>query len=168
MKCDNALEQITKEVDDYEREQTRKVDNNELDILIESPSLRRYLFKTFGDIPDFTPQYGSVTDKKVIDELHTRGIETIASFEKIIPINFKEKYMKLRRPEYWTKRTYATGIVSWIIIIHDWQRYFDHACVDDGGVFDEHDANVFREFGVDPTKFPDKVRWEWDKVALSS
>jgi putative GTP pyrophosphokinase len=160
VKCDEDLEQITKEIDNYDNEQTIKVDNSQLDTPIDSPSLRRYLFKRFGDIPGFIAEYGSIKDREVIEELHSMGIYTLAEFDKIITVlNFKERYKTLPPSTY---GIYATGIVRWILIIHDWERYFANAWNDSDGVFDMHDYNVFRGFGLDPSKFPEGVRWEWD------
>ena len=51
---------LTKEIDNYEDAQFKKVDENKLDITIDSPSLRRYLFNKFRDITGFTVRYGTV------------------------------------------------------------------------------------------------------------
>jgi hypothetical protein len=41
---DEKFERIMEDVDNYRKE---------LDVQIDSPSLRKYLLKNFGDIPDF-------------------------------------------------------------------------------------------------------------------
>jgi ppGpp synthetase/RelA/SpoT-type nucleotidyltranferase len=160
VKCDEDLEKLTREIENYDNEQTIKVDSNKLDIPIDSPSLRRYLFKRFGDMSGFRARYGSIKDREVIEDLHAMGIYSLAEFDKIITaLNFKERYKKLPPSDY---GIYATGIVRWILIIYDYERYFAKAWNDSDGVFDMHDINVFRGFGLDPSKFPETVRWEWN------
>jgi hypothetical protein len=51
-----------------------------------------------------------VRERRVIDKLGAMGIKTLADFEKIIPSNSKERYLKLPKSKY---GTYATGIVLW-------------------------------------------------------
>jgi putative GTP pyrophosphokinase len=115
--CDSKFESITKEIEEYNENVRTKVHKNQLDIPIDSSSLRRYLFNKFGDIPDFKPKYGFMRERRVIDQLGAMGIKTLAEFEKIIPSNFKERYLKLPKSKY---GTYATGIVLWILIIHNY------------------------------------------------
>ena len=88
------------------------------------------------------------------------GIYTLAEFDRIArSLDFKERYKELSPSPY---RTYPSGIVSWILIVYDWKRYFSDAWNVSDGVFSEHDRNVFEGFGIDPGKFPEGVRWEWD------
>jgi hypothetical protein len=74
--------------------------------------------------PQFKPQFGSVNDTYVIDQLPSMGIFTLAEFEKIIPDNFKEKYCEIPSSKY---GTYVTGLVVWFLIIHDHKKYFEQA-----------------------------------------
>jgi hypothetical protein len=69
---DEKFERIIEDIDKYRKE---------LDVPIDSPSLRKYLLKNFGDIPDFKPEFGSVRDTYVVDQLHSMGINTLAEFE---------------------------------------------------------------------------------------
>jgi putative GTP pyrophosphokinase len=160
VKCDEDLEQLTREIDKYEDEQFKRVDKNKLDIPIDSPSLRRYLLNKFEDMPGFRARYGGVKDREVIEDLNAMKIYTLAEFDKIATsLNFKERYKNIPPSPY---GIFATGIVRWILIIHDWKRYFMNAWNESDGVFDIHDRNVFEGFGLDPGKFPEGVRWEWD------
>jgi hypothetical protein len=147
---DDQFERIMKDIDNYNRSTYQKVDKNELDVPIDSPSLRRYLLKKFGDIPDFKPQFGSVNDTYVIDQLHSMGINTLAELERIIPDNFKEKYSKIPSSKY---GIYATGLVIWFLIIHDHKKYLEKAYKESYGNFDSHDLHVLEEFGVDTSEF---------------
>ncbi|MGH9977500.1 MAG: hypothetical protein ACRD8Z_16955, partial [Nitrososphaeraceae archaeon] len=58
---------------------------NELDVPIDAPSLRKYLLRNFGDIPDFKTESGSLKDTQVVDQLHSMGINTLAALERLIP-----------------------------------------------------------------------------------
>lgn len=155
--ADQMFENIIKEVDEHKNKSSHQIENHRLDIPIDSPSLRRYLLKKFGDISDFKAQYGSVNDKDVIDQLHAMGINTLADFERIIPPDFKEKYTMLPKSRF---GTYATGLVVWILIIHDFQKYFNEVYKESYGIFNAHDALVFKTFGLDITKFPKKVEFD--------
>jgi putative GTP pyrophosphokinase len=148
--CDKRFDEITRKIDDYHSEIGSKINRDEYDIPINSPSLRRYLFKRFGDIPDFKPEYGPAKEKRVIEQLTDMGIKTLFDFEKIIPPNFKERYITMPKS---TRGTYSTGIVVWVLIIFDWKKYFTEAYKEDDGLFDSHDAVIFEEFGLDISKF---------------
>jgi putative GTP pyrophosphokinase len=149
--ADQMFENIIKEIDEYKNKSNYQIENQRLDMPIDSPSLRRYLIKKFGDIPDFKAQYGSVKDRDVIDQLHAMGITTLADFEKIIPPDFKEKYLEVPGSKY---GTYATGLVVWLLIIHDYKKYFNEVYKKSYGIFDAHDYYVFKKFGLDTSKFP--------------
>ena len=158
--CDTKFESITKDIEEYDENVRSKVEKNQLDIPIDSSSLRRYLFNKFGDIPDFKPQYGFLRERRVIDQLGAMGIKTLADLEKIIPYNFKERYLKLPKSKY---GTYATGIVLWILIIHNFRKYFKEVYHESDGIFDSHDALVFEEFGINIYEFShinDKVEFD--------
>ena len=101
---DEKFERIMWDVDNYRKE---------LDVPIDSPSLRKYLLKNFGDIPDFKTEFGSVRDTYVVDQLHSMGINTLAEFEKIIPPNFKERYRKIPPDQRRNLCYWACGLVSY-------------------------------------------------------
>lgn len=146
---DEKIERIVDDVDRHIQSSYQKIEKSQLDVPIDSSSLRLYLLKKFGDIPDFKPQFGSVNDTHVIDQLHAIGIYTIAEFENIIPPNFKEKYHEIPPSGY---GTYVTGLVVWFLIIHNAQEYFEKAYKKSYGIFNSHDFLVFRHFGVDTSK----------------
>ena len=137
---DEKFERIMEDVDNYRKE---------LDVPIDSPSLRKYLLKNFGDIPDFKTEFGSVRDTYVVDQLRSMGINTLAEFEKIIPPNFKERYRKIPPDK---DGTYVTGLAVWFLIIHDHNKYFEEAYKQIYGGFNSHDDRVFKEFGVELTR----------------
>jgi putative GTP pyrophosphokinase len=151
---DEKFERIMNDIDTHNKNSFQKVEKGELDLPIDSPSLRRYLLKNFGDLPDFKPQFGSVNDTFVIDQLHSMGINTLSEFERIIPANFKEKYCKIPESKY---GVYITGLVVWFLIIRDHKKYFKEAYKESYGIFDSHDFHVFKEFGVDISEFPRDV-----------
>ena len=139
---DEKFERIMKDVDNYRKE---------LDVPIDTPSLRKYLLENFGDIPDFKTEFGSVRDTHVVDQLHSMGINTLAEFEKIIPPNFKERYRKIPPDR---DGTYVTGLAVWFLIIHDHKNYFERAYKPNYGDFNSHDHRVFEEFGVNLSELP--------------
>jgi putative GTP pyrophosphokinase len=141
-RLDEKFERIMWDVDNYRKE---------LDVPIDAPSLRKYLLKNFGDIPDFKTQYGSVKDNYVVDQLQSVGINTLAALERIIPPNFKEKYRKIPPDR---DGTYVTGLAVWFLIIHDQKKYFEESYKEIYGVFNSHDYRVFEEFGVDVSALP--------------
>ena len=130
---DEKFERIMWDVDDY---------RSDLNVPIDEPSLRKYLLRNFGDIPDFKTEYGSVKDTHVVDQLHSMGISTLAELEKIIPPNFKERYRKIRPDR---DGTYVTGLAVWFLIIHDQKKYFEESYKETYGVFNSHDYRVFEE-----------------------
>ncbi len=83
--------------------------------------MRRYLLNKFGDNLEFKHEFGSASDSHVIDQLRSMGINTPAQFEKLIPVDFKERYRRIQPSKY---GTCATGLVVWFLIIHDRKKYF--------------------------------------------
>jgi hypothetical protein len=84
------------------------------------------------------------------------GINTLEDLEKIIPTNFKERYLnaKIPVPKY---GIFATGLIVWFLIIHNQKKYFELAYKPSYGIFDSHDYRVFEEFGVNLSELPEGI-----------
>jgi hypothetical protein len=158
VKYDYELEQATRKIDDYVDCIKKKIDNSELDLPLDSPTLRQYILKEFGDIPDFKLQFGCTDDRKAIKEMYKMGINTIEDLKNIIPIDFKKRYVNLQKPLF---GTFAIEIIRLLMIIHDWKRYLTDA-YDGESVFNEHDFMVLAEFGVDIVELAARVKKRWD------
>jgi ppGpp synthetase/RelA/SpoT-type nucleotidyltranferase len=153
---DERFEEIMKDIDNHIRSVNTNIEEGKLDVIIDSPYLRRYLLKKFGDLPGFKPQYGSVDDSFVIDQLFAMGINTLEDLEKIIPPNFKQRYVNARIPEP-KYGIFATGLLVWFLIILDQKKYFKLAYKPSYGIFTSHDYRVLEEFGVDLLELPSDI-----------
>jgi GTP pyrophosphokinase len=155
--CDNEFERIIKEVDEYTARISAETKKGQLNVPIDSPSIRAYLTEKFGDIEDFKATFGLLIDKIIIEELRLYGINKLEELDEIIQNNFKDKYGKLPRPK---NGLTLFRILTQIMVMHDPQRYFKTVWPNRKGMFDQHDYLVFKEFGLDLSKFPEETEFD--------
>jgi putative GTP pyrophosphokinase len=152
--CDNEFDHVAKDIEDYTEIISENAKEKKLEIEINTPSLRTYLTKKFSDLDTFSARFGLLIDKDIIRKLHLYGINTLADLDEIIPSEFKDKYMKLRGPRGGLT---LYILLTHIMVIHDFNKYFSTIWTEGAAYFDAHDYLVFETFGVDTSKFPDYV-----------
>ena len=127
------------------------------DIPINSHSLKLYLIEKFGDIPSFKAQYGLLWVPETIDQLEWLNIKTLQDFDKVIPSDFKEKYMKIRPPK---RGTNLSRLITHILVIYKTEDYFNRAWQGRYYEFDSQDYLVFQEFNVNMNNFPEEIHFD--------
>lgn len=121
--ADKQFDGISKFIDKYSQEVAEKTKAKDLNIPINSESLRQYLINEFGDVSSIEPIFGP-DDSLMGDinkELKLMQIQTLAELDAIIPENFKETFVKNK-----VNSNFA-GIMRDILIIHDADKYFTTA-----------------------------------------
>lgn len=116
--ADNEFNSISREIDQYSKEVKDKTIKGDLEISINSTSLKQFLSQKFSDIPESAISQTLHDGKQIIEELETFGIKTLKELDKIIPTDLKQKYKDFKI------NTSFTGIVRDIMIINDYQKYF--------------------------------------------
>jgi putative GTP pyrophosphokinase len=120
---DNEFERIAQGIDKYSQEVSNRTRIGELDISINSTSLKQYLTEKFADIPkmnmDITPEDSII----MIEELKSMGVDTLSGLDQIIPQNFREALTKLVEE----KPIRPLGLLRIILIAHDISGYFRKA-----------------------------------------
>jgi hypothetical protein len=155
--CDNEFESIAKEVDKYTASILAEAKKGQLNVSIDSPSIRVYLTEKFGNIEAFRATFGLLVDKIILEELRLYGITKLDDLDEIIQNDFNDKYMKLPRPK---RGLTIFRILTQIMVIHDPERYFKTVWPNRKGMFDQHDYLVFREFGLELSKLPQEAEFD--------
>lgn len=142
---DNEFDNISKLIEEYSKTVSKKTESGNLDILINSTSLRQYLTDKFGDTPIIKPIFGSRDDisKILISELENMGIKTLKQLDEIIPSKIKKFSI-----EYKKRGSNFAGIIRNILIIHDVDAYFKKAWNRNWTLMDTISINRYKEFGI--------------------
>lgn len=119
---DNDFNDISKVIDAYIREVSEKTKSGDLDIPINSISLKQFLIKKFGYIPCVMDTFG-IDDKSelLINELTDMGINTLTDLNNIIPFQY-EKFLK-----GCNHSDSFAGIIRDLLIINYKEEYFKYA-----------------------------------------
>ena len=156
--CEEHFERIAEEIKEYTKETSYQIKHGKLEgIPINSYSLRLYLIEKFGDIPAFKSQYGLLWAKETFDELECLDIKTLQDLDKIIPAEFKEKYVNIQPPKH---GTYLSRLVRHILTIYKTDDYFSRAWRGHYYELDSQDHLVFTEFKVNMELIPDEIHFD--------
>jgi putative GTP pyrophosphokinase len=120
---DREFDNIAIEIDKISEQVSEGTKEGKLDFEINSTTLKQFLLTKFASIipskitPDFN--YGEI---KVLDELKDFGFRTLDDLNNSIPDDFIKTMDKLLK-----QRTNFLGLLRTLMIISDWDKYFDKA-----------------------------------------
>ena len=122
---DREFNSIAIDLDKYQKVTANEVQKGEIDIEINSTSLREYLtmkFKTAIEHGVMEANYANSDDNsiEIIDELNEFGIKTIRQLDNIIPEDMAEKMIQYQGQE----ETNFIGCVRDIMLINNSDKYF--------------------------------------------
>lgn len=141
---DREFDSISEAIDAYAEEVGRKTELGDLDVPINSTSLKEYMSRKFEDLTDAIQTLKE--DKGIIEQIQDMGINTLQEFDKIIPkdyIDIKTKHMSPREPDNFY------SIIVDILIIHDADTYFKKAWKGKWEMTGKSDIPVFKHYGID-------------------
>jgi ppGpp synthetase/RelA/SpoT-type nucleotidyltranferase len=148
--ADREFNQLSKEIDNYTEEVKVSTEKGNLDIPINSTSLKQFyatkfekLIKTKQVSPDFN---GSENEFKIFNELRSFGINTLEELDSIIPKNLEKIITKHGIEENFT------GITRLMLIANDIDKYFGQAYNENWTSFNPVEINYFKDFGIDCDK----------------
>ncbi len=152
--ADNEFSRISREIFNYSNQVNKRTRSGDLDIPIDSVSLRRYFEKKFGTETWVDKKFGPRDDmiEKIIEELSLIGITNLKQLDLIIPKNLKDNEKKLE------KETNYCGIARSIMVISKPELYFQKAWRDGWNIGPNPDEQLalYRLYGIDVEKLMNK------------
>lgn len=119
--ADNEFSRISKEITTYSKEVNEKTSKGDLNIIIDSLSLRSFFKRRFGKIKSIAHRFGPSDDmtEQIIEELNLMGISTLENLEAIMPKNLDKVLRK------YDESTNFSGLARLIMITYDAKTYFE-------------------------------------------
>lgn len=143
--ADNEFENISNLIENYSKEVSEKTKSGELDIPIDSTSLRQYLSEKFGDIPNIENSFGYEDQStELIHELNDMELYTLKDLDSIIPSNYTEILTKYKG------ETNFSTIIRDLLIITNKEKYFKEAWKNHWMFLDRDALEIYEKLGVNP------------------
>lgn len=125
--ADREFNGIATEIDSYSNSVIEDTKKGNLDLGIDSTSIKSYLNLKFEDLiknglnPDFL---NNEIEKMVLSELRSFGISTIQQLDEIIPADYVERVLKFERTYLGNQYNYI-ALLRDLMMIADSKKYFD-------------------------------------------
>jgi hypothetical protein len=144
--ADNEFDSISKSIDALKEEVSSKTKAGEIDIPINSISLRQYLTDKFGNISKLKPNFGEDKDYSdiLINELNDMGIKTLKDLEAIIPSDYVDKYNE-SIDEIDSSNNFLSLIRDFLIIKYN-ELYFEKAWKESWYSIENSAVNLLRKY----------------------
>lgn len=144
--ADNEFDSISKSIDALKEEVSSKTKAGEIDIPINSISLRQYLTDKFGSINKLRPNFGEDKDYSeiLINELNDMGIKTLKDLEAIIPSDYVEKYNESIN-EIDSDNNFLSLVRDFLIIKYN-ELYFEKAWKESWYSIEDSAVNLLRKY----------------------
>jgi len=121
--ADREFDSIASSIDDYAADVAEKTEKGELDIPINTTSLREYMLTKFRDAValGLLPDFGSdEAESEIVEELADFGISTLADLDSIIPGELPTQTDLLASYNF-------SALMRSIMMVRDAHRYFGKA-----------------------------------------
>jgi putative GTP pyrophosphokinase len=151
--ADREFDAIASSIDAYAAGVAEKAEKGELDISINTTSLREYMLTKFKDAiasglpPTFGP--GDEGGSRIVQELADFGISTLAELDSIIPREFPSHVDPAVSGNF-------IGLARDVMIIYDADRYFEKAWKRRWTRVDEPSIAFLRPYGIDLLALADR------------
>ncbi len=147
--ADNEFSRISEAISNYGEEVEKKTSSGDLDVPIDSISLRSFFDKKFDFLSKNEKKFGPQDDmtERIIEELKLVDISTLKGLDAVIPKDFIDKLMKFERA------TNFTGIARNIMVIADADKYFSSAWRHSWTVNEDDETRLWGEYGIDVLSF---------------
>ncbi|MBP9822390.1 MAG: hypothetical protein KBC81_03050 [Candidatus Pacebacteria bacterium] len=122
--ADNEFNRISNEILEHQQEVVSETEKGNLEIPIDTVSLRQYFDTNFKSINNMDPRFGPHDDmaEDIIEELRDLGITTLAQLDNIIPKDFMQNLASVDMGE----KNYC-GLSRNIMVIYNYKEYFEKA-----------------------------------------
>lgn len=147
---DREFNLLSREIDTYNNNVKVHTEKGELDIPINSTSIKQFLktkFKKSIKMNVIRPNVtGSSSELSAITELRNFGITTLEQLNNIIPQKFEQSFIKHK------ENSNFLGLVRSILLINDVDKYFNQSWENDWGRLGQNAIKVLEEYSVDIDK----------------
>jgi ppGpp synthetase/RelA/SpoT-type nucleotidyltranferase len=145
--ADNEFSRISGEILNYSNQIDERTSSGDLEIQIDSVSLRKYFNQRFGNKSWIEQEFGPRDDmaEKIIEEFSLVDIGTLKELDIIIPKDFDDVEKKIE------KLTNYCGIARNIMIIAKPELYFKKAWRESWGIGPnpEEDLAIYKHYNID-------------------
>ncbi|MDY9925536.1 hypothetical protein [Methanosarcina sp.] len=143
--ADNEFNNISQLIDALKEEISNKTKAGNIDIPIDSISLRQYLTYKFGYLDKVEASFGVTKDLSgdLINELKVMGIKTLKDLEAIIPSDYIDKYIEADFD------TNFAGLIRDFLIINYKELYFEKAWNGSWIGIEESSVDMLQKFDID-------------------
>lgn len=140
--ADNEFNRISNEILAHQKEVEQRTSAGDLNIPIDSVSLRQYFNDKFAPLTNVQQVFGPLDNmiENIIEELNQIGIHTLRDFDAMVPKEFVSTHLE--------KETNFTGLARELMILHDPEQYFEKAWKETW-VMEEESKENYRELGID-------------------
>lgn len=149
---------IAKEIEEYKKNVAEEVKKGDLDIEINTASLKEYLSSKFSKVIEqgsLRVDFGD-HDKLIVEELQLFGISKLQQLDNIIPEDLKDNMLSLVE---WNN---FAGLIRDILIINDAKKYFENSWRNHWQFLGNHCLPLFNKYNVDFTYLKKYVKIEED------
>ena len=148
--ADNEFSRISNEIVSYQQSIEKDIQSKNLNITIDSISLRQYFYNHFKDSEKIVSRFGSNDNmtEEIIEELNKMGITTLRKLDGVVPKNLVTNIDK------YVKETNYVGIIRFIMICHDAKTYFEKVW-NKKWSFTRARENLYKHYGIDINSLKD-------------
>ena len=145
--ADIEFNRLSKEIDDYSLKVREKTEKGELEIPINSTSLKQFLITRFKNEIDnnlLEPNFnGSDNELIVIKELNDFGLTSLSDLDKIIPSKLIEELNEIHE-----NGTNFIGLIRNILLVSDYKKYFQKSYQNDWAHFSPISDFLFENYNL--------------------
>jgi|JI10StandDraft_1071094.scaffolds.fasta_scaffold20093_10 putative GTP pyrophosphokinase len=143
--ADNEFSRISQEISKYTEEIDIKTSTGDLNVKIDSVSLRSYFDNKFAKMSNVEKKFGPKDDmiELIIEELNLIGVSTLREFDEIIPVDFIKVSENLDRDSNYT------GVARNIMVISKPEQYFEHAWRNNWIIGKDSDLSIYTQYNID-------------------
>jgi UDP-galactopyranose mutase len=160
--ADREFNLLSREIDNYSKTVQRHTEKGELEIPINTTSLRQYLRLKFKEpIKEglIAPHFNGY-DQAIIDELKSFGVLTLKDLDVLFKDDFVKKYSK----NVGESDENFLGLLRNVMIITDYNKYFEKSYSGNWGGFHEESDAIFEAFKIDVTILEEKIKEKIKKL----
>jgi putative GTP pyrophosphokinase len=145
--ADREFNRLSVEIDKYSKTVKERTERGELNIPINSTSLKQYLATKYNKeikLGLIEPHFATSTkESQIIRELNNFGLKTLYELDKIIPKDYGNILKKQTNYE-----TNFLGLLRNFLLIKDYKKYFDKSFENDWSALGEYDDKVLIHYNI--------------------
>lgn len=149
---DREFDSISEAIDIYAKEVGRKTELGDLDVPIDSTSLKEYASRRFKALIEKGINADLRDDKDIIEQIQDMGINTLQELDDLVAddyIETKSKYINVDEGLY--------SILVDILIAHDIEAYFEKAWKTKWQYISKLDTQFYKQFGIGFEEYAKKL-----------